>query len=113
MHPIPQAASNRTMEACEFKIMAAEEYLAWGERSETEHEFLNVMFCDVYATIGVRGMHVAVNLKNVGCLFSHTCAARVAKPISDMKFPVEKANVFFCPEVFVTFGEGDRVMRLF
>jgi len=100
------------MEACEFKIMAAEEYLAWGERSETEHEFLNVMFCDVYATIGVRGMHVAVNLKNVGCLFSHTCAARVAKPISDMKFPVEKAKLFFCPDVFVTFGEGDRVMPL-
>jgi hypothetical protein len=48
----------------------------------------------------------------VGCLFSHTCAARVAKPISDMKFPVEKAKLFFCPDVFVTFGEGDRVMPL-
>ena len=96
------------MGTAELRIMTAEEYLAWENKQETKHEFLNGMVYDVYGMTGACDTHVTVTLNVASLLRNHLRGSSCRIYISDMKLQVKSADAFFYPDIFVTCDDRDR-----
>lgn len=83
----------------------ADAYLAWEEKNEIRHEYLEG---EVFAMAGAKEGHVTVALNLAVLLRNHLRGGPCRVFISDMKLRVEAVDAFFYPDVMVSCHPDDR-----
>lgn len=104
------------MSAAQQRFFSAEDYLAWEERQEAKHEYINgevyALYPETQAMAGARDAHVTVAGNVFAMLKAHLRGTPCRTYISDMKLQVAAANAYFYPDVFVTCDPRDHASDL-
>jgi Uma2 family endonuclease len=79
--------------------MTVEEYLAFEERSQTRHEYLDGQ---VFVMTGAKDAHNVINVNLTAKLHSHLQGTGCRVYSSDMKVHVKACNSFYYPDLIVT-----------
>lgn len=90
--------------------ISPEEYLAGEEISPIKHEYIRG---EVYAIAGANDAHVTISLNVASALKNDLRGSGCRVFIADMKASIEKANIFYYPDVMVTCDERDRATPTF
>lgn len=90
--------------------ISPEEYLAAEKISPIKHEYIRG---EVWAMAGANDAHVTIAGNMFALLRNHLRGSGCRVFIADMKARIEKANIFYYPDVMVTCDERDRATPTF
>ena len=85
--------------------ISPQDYLAEEEISPIKHEYIDG---EVYAMAGASDAHVTISLNLASVLRNHVRGTGCRVYMADMKAQIDKANIYYYPDVMVTCDARDR-----
>jgi Uma2 family endonuclease len=85
--------------------ISPQDYLAGEEISPIKHEYIDG---EVYAMAGASDAHVTISLNLASVLRNHVRGTGCRVYMADMKAQIDRANIYYYPDVMVTCDARDR-----
>ena len=92
------------------QYLSPEEYLKLEELSQIKHEYIQG---ETYAMAGANDAHVTVAGNLFALLRNHVRGSSCRVYMSDMKVRIESRNIYYYPDVMVTWDERDKAFQSF